>query len=102
MADHSDQLASKRAAELGLRGGAGDENRTRTISLGTRSGSLLSAPSCYSCTSGPVTRPAGATESGPVRTVCETNVIRRVQMNQAQRAAARALDTMAEHNGGAL
>jgi hypothetical protein len=61
-------------SDPGLHMRAGDENRTRTISLGTRPERPLSAPACYSCTSGPPRCPANAPESGPVRTVCETTV----------------------------
>jgi hypothetical protein len=66
--------------ERALHGGAGDENRTRTISLGTRPERPLSALACYTCTSGPSRRPTDAPESGPVRTVCETSVRRRARM----------------------
>jgi hypothetical protein len=60
--------------------GAGDENRTRTISLGTQREHSLGAAACYSRTSRPFTCPASALESGPVRTVCETSVRRSVRM----------------------
>src|SRR5580658_3408233 len=62
--------------ELGLRVRAGDENRTRTISLGTKPERPLSPHPCYSCTSGPPRCPADAPEYGPIRTVCETSVRR--------------------------
>jgi hypothetical protein len=54
--------------------GAGDGNRTRTISLGTKLGRPLSAAPCYSCMSDPRVCPMWAAESSPVRQVCETNV----------------------------
>jgi hypothetical protein len=66
--------------DLGLCVRAGDENRTRTISLGTRPDRPLSAHACYSCMSGPLRCPADAPESGPVRTVCETSVRRGARM----------------------
>ena len=54
--------------------GAGDGNRTRTISLGIKRERPMSAsPSC-SCTSGPRICPASAPESSAVRPVCETHV----------------------------
>ena len=61
-------------SDLELYAGAGDGNRTRTISLGIKRERPLSAPRCYSCTSGPRKCPRGAPESCPVQQVCETNV----------------------------
>jgi hypothetical protein len=66
----------ERGADLAFYLGASDEDRTRTISLGTRPERPPSPPACYSCTSGPLARPPGTPQSGLVRTVCETNVRR--------------------------
>jgi len=72
--------ARRTTSDPGLHGGAGDGNRTRTISLGIKRVRPLSASPCYSCTSGPRACPTGTPESSPVRPVCETNVRGRPEM----------------------